>query len=314
VTGDPTSITEAVRRFYENILFNSAGTAKQDARRARRNAVRAYPDVERLLRSPEVESVLEIGCGIGWFANSLAYHYHKRVLAIDLARAPLDRARQAAALLGVADRVEFRQQDLFAAALPAGADLVAAVGVLHHTPDAAAAFARAAAAVPAGKWLFVGLYHAPGRHIFLGAMAETRASRGEEAAYEHFRSLLGTAHSPAFIRSWFLDQVLHPHESAHTLSEVWAWCAQNGLRLESTSLNQFGPPPNREELDALDARMGELSYQRNVVEKRFFPGFFTVLARRVTPDPASLLSSAASSGPGGIANGDAAAHGGDPRR
>ena len=76
----------------------------------------------------------------------------------------------------------------------------------------------------------------------------------------------------------------------------------------------FPPPPNREELDALDARMGELSYQRNVVEKRFFPGFFTVLARRVTPDPASLLSSAASSGPGGIANGDAAAHGGDPRR
>ncbi len=133
----------------------------------------------------------------------------------------------------------------------------------------------------------MGLYHAPGRRIFLATMAETHASRGEEAAYEHFRSLLGTGHSLTYARSWFRDQVLHPHESAHTLGEVWEWCTQNGLRLESTSMNQFGPPTNREELGALDARMGELSYRRNVVEKRFFPGFFTVLARRVAASSAA---------------------------
>jgi hypothetical protein len=42
-------------------------------------------------------------------------------------------------------------------------------------------------------------------------------------------------------RSWFRDQVMHPHETQHTLREISEWLTGAGLTLQSTSINAFAP-------------------------------------------------------------------------
>ena len=82
------------------------------------------------------------------------------------------------------------------------------------------------------------------------------------------------------LKSWFRDQVLHPHETQHTLREVCGWLAEHGLSLSSTSINRFEPIENVDSLFALEQTFGERSRQANLTEGRYYPGFFTVLAGR----------------------------------
>jgi SAM-dependent methyltransferase len=269
-----------VRRFYEELPFNYEATDDAAAAQVRKNPIRAYPDLDAALRRPDVRTVVDVGCGAGWFANAAALHYGKQVVAIDMTEAALDRARRVSALVGVTAQVAFEQHDLFAFTPPVTPDLVVSVGVLHHTHDCAAAFRHIAGFLPQGGLLFVGLYHAPGRGPFLALFREELARAGEAAAFERYRALNPGQADPQILRSWFRDQVLHPHESQHTLAEVSGWLDELGFALTSTSINRFEPIPDRDTLFALEHDYEALSYRRNRVEKRFFPGFFTIMAER----------------------------------
>jgi hypothetical protein len=155
------------------------------------------------------------------------------------------------------------------------------VGVLHHTHDCAAAFRRVAGFLERGGFLFVGLYHAPGRRPFLDLFRSILDEEGEQAAFERYRALNATQTDEQFLRSWFRDQVLHPHETQHTLGEVSGWLDRLGFVLRSTSINRFQPFTDLRELFELERGYEALSRRRNCVEGKYFPGFFTVLAERV---------------------------------
>ena len=160
------------------------------------------------------------------------------------------------------------------------------IGVLHHTHDCAAAFRHVASFVPPAGLLFVGLYHAPGRGPFLALFREVLERAGEAAAFARYCALNPGQADPQILRSWFRDQVLHPHESQHTLVEVSGWLDTLGFGLRSTSINRFAPIIDRNALFTLERDYEALSRHRNEVEKRFFPGFFTILAERALADPA----------------------------
>jgi phosphoethanolamine N-methyltransferase len=55
--------------------------------------------------------VLDIGCGIGAHDIVLAQEFGARVVAIDLEAPLLERARKRVAMLGLSDRIEFRQTE-----------------------------------------------------------------------------------------------------------------------------------------------------------------------------------------------------------
>jgi hypothetical protein len=101
------------------------------------------------------------------------------------------------------------------------------------------------------------------------------------------RRVPGTAfpgrNDESYLRSWFRDQVHHPHETQHTLEEASGWLDRLGLSLRSTSINRFAPIADRDELFALERGSEELSRRRNLDESRSFPGFFTLLAERAAP-------------------------------
>jgi ubiquinone/menaquinone biosynthesis C-methylase UbiE len=281
-------VTADVRAFYEELPFNASSPAQAARRVAAADQVAAYPDLVAVLdRSPNVR-VLDIGCGAGWFALSLAVHRGSSVTGIDICDAALELARATGRELGVAERARFVHGDLFD--LPgrgARYDVVVALGVLHHTHDTSAALRATAAAVARGGHLYIGLYHAHGRPPFLRLFERWRelAASGRltaeeaDAAFERYRSLNPDVDDQTLLRSWFRDQVLHPHERLHTLGEVDAVLGPLGFVLRSTSLTGFAPLRSVAEAVALEPRQAEISRRRNVEQGRFFPGFFTALYR-----------------------------------
>ena len=100
-------------------------------------------------------TALDLGCGEGGDAIWLAENGW-RIVAVDISDTALARAAEDAQTRGVADRVEFRQQDL-AAGVPHGEfDLVSAQ-FLHSTVplDRAAILSAAARAVAPGGMLLI---------------------------------------------------------------------------------------------------------------------------------------------------------------
>jgi SAM-dependent methyltransferase len=273
-------IAQRVRSFYEALPFNYYESLTSAIEQVRRNPVTAYPDLHRLLSSQGIQSVLEFGCGTGWFSNAVALHYSKAVLGVDMTSQALERAREIAGALGAVPAAEFAQSDIFAFDANQAADLVVSIGVLHHTYDARKAFFHIQKFVNTKGWIFMGLYHAYGRGVMLRMFREVLERDGEDTAFHHFKALHPGIREETHLRSWFRDQILHPHETQHTLEEVLVWLEEAGFELASTSINQFGEFRDPRDLIPLEKRYEQISYQRNVKEGRFFPGFFTVLARR----------------------------------
>ncbi|MCA8948347.1 MAG: class I SAM-dependent methyltransferase [Planctomycetes bacterium] len=281
-TSDPKGLGSRVKSFYEVMPFNLHGTADDAIGSIRAHSLaNTYPDLHRLLASGAVDTVLEIGCGAGWLCNTLAHHYGVTVTAVDFTAAALERARAVAAALGTSGRIRFVESDLFDYEHEGTVDLVLSIGVLHHTRDCEAAFKHVQRFAGPGKQVYIGLYHEPGRRPFLELFRGLLESKGEEAAFAHYRRLDGIhAADETMARSWFRDQVLHPHETQHTLRELAGWFRDTGFELESTSVNRFEPVADVEALFALEQTFDERSRRANVDEGRYFPGFFTGLGRR----------------------------------
>src|SRR5260370_20500883 len=150
--------TDAVRRFYERAPF--PGYPPRDslpALHARAERSMFARMVDRAI--PGDARIVEIGCGTGQMCLYLA-RADRVVIGADLTRAALLLGAAAARRFGL-DRVQFVETDLHRPGLRAGSfDVVYSSGVLHHTPDPRAAFARIARLAKPGGMIVVGLYNA----------------------------------------------------------------------------------------------------------------------------------------------------------
>src|SRR5262249_14831006 len=103
--------------------------------------------------------IVEIGCGTGQMCLYLA-RADRIVVGADLTRASLLLGAAAARRFRL-DRVHFVETDLRKAGLKAGAfDVVYSSGVVHHTPDPRASFARLARLARPGGTIVLGVYNA----------------------------------------------------------------------------------------------------------------------------------------------------------
>lgn len=101
--------------------------------------------------------VLDVGCGNGYVLSRYA-QAGAATTGVDLTAAAIDLCRQRFAYLRL--QGEFRQANAEALPFPdATFDCVTSMGVLHHTPDTAAAVAEASRVLKPGGRLIVMFYH-----------------------------------------------------------------------------------------------------------------------------------------------------------
>jgi 2-polyprenyl-3-methyl-5-hydroxy-6-metoxy-1,4-benzoquinol methylase len=149
------------------------------------------------------------------------------VIGADLARAPLLVAADVARRAGL-DRVRFVETDLRRPGLRAGAfDVIYSSGVLHHTPDPRAAFARLAPLVRPGGTIVVGVYNTFARVPLRLRRLVARWAGWRLVPFDPV--LRERSGEPARREAWLRDQYHHPEEHRHTLAEVQGWFAENGI-------------------------------------------------------------------------------------
>ncbi len=268
--------------FYEELPFNYSTDAAAQADEIRRlDPLQSYPPVAAVLALRP--RLLDIGCGTGWLANAAAYRYRCAAYGIDFNPIAIIRARAVARDLEIDTR--FEVADLFNYRPDKRFSLVTCIGVLHHTDDCLGGLAHIAdSMVDVDGRMFIGLYHAFGRRPF-SAHFDKMKNQGAstEELYGEFKRLrTGGGASPqdeTLMRSWFRDQVLHPHETRHTFMEIMPVMDRLGFAIESTSTNHFEAMPTRSELMAQEEEL-ENTGRSALAEGRYFPGFFLFMARR----------------------------------
>jgi SAM-dependent methyltransferase len=217
--------TEAVRDFYRHAPF--PGYPPRDnvawlrARAERSEFARLLDDAI----SGDAR-IVEIGCGTGQMSLYLA-RADRLVIGADLTRDSLQLGFAAARRFGL-DRAHFVETDLNRPGLKDGAfDVVYSSGVLHHTPDPRAAFARIARLARPGGMIIVGLYNVIARMPLRLRRLVARLTGYRWIPFDPV--LRERATEPARREAWLNDQYRHPEEHRHTLAEVQGWFGENGV-------------------------------------------------------------------------------------
>jgi len=158
------------------------------------------------------------------------------------------------------------------------------LGVLHHTGNCLGAVERVCKEfVKPGGYVFIGLYHLYGRRPFLQHFEDMAAAgASEDEMLERYRQLHSAIDDETHLKSWFRDQVLHPHETQHTLTEMMPILKANGMRLCTSSVNRFEPIDNENAISgilAMEPALEQVS-QTRLDDNQYFPGFFLFLAQK----------------------------------
>jgi SAM-dependent methyltransferase len=217
--------TESVRRFYERAPF--PGYPPHDtlqALRARADRSVFARLIDRAI--PGDARIVEIGCGTGQMCLYLA-RADRIVIGADLTRASLLLAADAARRFGL-HGLQFVETDLRRPGLKADAfDIVYSSGVIHHTPDPRASFARLARLARPGGTIVLGVYNAFARLPSKVRRVLARVSGSRLTCLDPV--LRDRQHDAPRREAWWRDQYEHPEEHSHTLGEVQRWFAENGV-------------------------------------------------------------------------------------
>lgn len=277
-----------VVNFYKDIPFNYANNIEYYQNSIKEyNQIIEYFDLHNLLKkrksffNSKIKYVAEFGCGTGWLSNSIAYYYNKKVTSIDFTKKAIELADLVTKSMKLdinykhCDIFEYKDEKLY--------DLVVSLGVLHHTIDCRKAFKKIASFVKPNGYLYVGLYHLYGRKPMLNFLQNHAHWHGEKSAYNLFKRMNKDMQNEEHSYSWFRDQVIHPHETQHTLEELFNWIKEENFILKSTSINNYKSLNNfnNGELIKLEKELEEYSYNKNVNKLEFNPGYFTVCAKRI---------------------------------
>ena len=195
--------------------------------------------------------IAEVGCGTGQTSLYLA-RADRTVVALDLSREALKLGAAAAERYGI-ERIAFVEADLTRLPLRPGAfDLIYSSGVLHHTPDPRAAFAKIAAAVRPGGMIVIGLYNSIARLPLRARRVVARLTGNRWVPFDPV--LRDRASEPARREAWLRDQYAHPEEHRHSVGEVRRWFAENDIEwLRTYPSTMIGEEPDNLFESAADA-------------------------------------------------------------
>ena len=258
-----TPIDEQVLNFYKTLPFNFKGSVENHALGVIER--KSYGEnLEPLLNKGT--KVLEVGCGAGWFSNGIAYHYKCDVTAFDFNPVVIERAKEVRDYLGLS--VEYDVVDVFDYEPKELVDVVVSIGVLHHTIDPLNATKLISEFIKRGGHMYLGLYHKYGRKPFLNHFKQLQKDGlSEDELFEEYCKLDKRITDKTHLRSWFKDQVLHPHENQYTFKEMKELLGTLDMTIEYSSIEG-------------DEKKYETIAKQKLKESSYWPGFFNILAMK----------------------------------
>ena len=278
-----THVKDLVKKFYQETPFNFRQTIEEQADASMAKKVTDYyPFLDSYINRWRSIDVLDVGCGAGWFVNGLSFHHNVWPVGIDFNEVAIERAKKVWDYRKLSKHgrpPQFLVRDLFefdvdAQTRPSGNtgkfDLVTSIGVLHHTKDCHEALRKICNdfVKPKGH-IFIGLYHKYGRKPFLDEFKKLKDNGvSEQDMFERYCELSNfNGKDETFSRSWFVDQVLHPHQTLHTQEEINIILEECDMTLvEST-------------IEGDEKRYEEIAINK-LNENSYWPGFFSFIARK----------------------------------
>ena len=241
-----------VLEFYRKLPFNIYSNKESSIKSLKENdPIKIYPPLSKIIKNDENINILDLGCGVGWFANLLSYNFNRiNVTGVDFNSVAIDFANKIKDQLNL--KTNFIVEDLFKVEFSDKFDLISSLGVLHHTNDCFKGIEKIIELSP--RYFLIGLYHKYGRKPFLEhfdnlklKFKNLKKNDLENALFEEYKKLDKRSSDETHLRSWFKDQVLHPKETQHTLAEILP-IIKTKYKIISTSLNKFEQIHNLEQI------------------------------------------------------------------
>ena len=273
-----------VLEFYRKLPFNIYSNKESAIKSLKENdPIKIYPPLSKIIKNDENINILDLGCGIGWFANLLSYNFNRiNVTGVDFNSVAIDFANKIKDQLNL--KTNFIVEDLFKVKFSDKFYLISSLGVLHHTNNCFKGIEKIIELSP--RYFLIGLYHKYGRKPFLEhfdnlklKFKDLKKNDLENALFEEYKKLDKRSSDETHLRSWFKDQVLHPKETQHTLAEILP-IIKTKYKIISTSLNKFEQIHNLEQIVEEEEKWLNFGLQK-LRNNIYFPGFFIIFGERI---------------------------------
>ena len=236
---DNSNVTEKQKDFYNEILFPNYD---------------AYDNIGTLLEKgsnssftkklddeiPYFSKVLELGCGTGQM--SLYLHRYGRIIhGVDISTGSLGLGEEFRKKNQI-ENVFFSRMNVFNLMFKKNYfDVIVSNGVLHHTKNARLAFANLCKHLKPGGLIVIGLYHKYGRLVT--NFKQLIAPYIGEKIFYFDRSLRHKKNDKRKL-AWEKDQFFNPHETSHTLNEIFQWLKSENIKYVNSIPFSFNPSKN----------------------------------------------------------------------
>ncbi len=221
-------VTQRVKEFYEENPFPSYEGLEDFSELV--NKGYSNPFTNSLLKAIGYNKlILECGCGTGQISHFLQLN-NNHVLGIDMSLTSLGLAQEHKIRNELA-RVAFAQMNIFELAIKDESfDVVISHGVLHHTFDAALAFDFLVKKAKSNGIVIVGLYNKPARLPTL-VRSKLIGLFGSKIDYV----VRNRIQDEKKAQIWVNDQYYNPHETWHSIDEVFGWFDNNNIEILNVS-------------------------------------------------------------------------------
>jgi 2-polyprenyl-3-methyl-5-hydroxy-6-metoxy-1,4-benzoquinol methylase len=153
---------KSLNEFYYDSPFNNYLTTIDAALNlSKKNQIKNYPYLHNFLKQHQQINIniIDIGCGTGWFTNTISHYYQIPGLGIDANPKAIHQANGIKRYLANSNKNIFQTCDLFQLPNEQKFKLVNSMGVLHHVQNFDEALIKIASLADNGGYLHLGLYH-----------------------------------------------------------------------------------------------------------------------------------------------------------